>query len=143
MQWWRRRGPLRVAPSSPARSHWSRGLDRLAILAAGEARQLLEVVVSLDPTDRARAGAHDDRIGDRAVLREADAVEEGAVRHARGRDEDVVAADEVVGRQHALGVVARVDELRPLLVVSRPEPPLHRAAETLDGRRRDDALGRS
>ena len=51
--------------------------------------------------------------------------------------------DEIVGREHTVDVVAGVDERLPLLVVARPELPLDRAAEALDRRRRDHALGRA
>ena len=52
-----------------------------------------------------------------------------AARDAGRRDEDVVAGDEVVGRQHLVDVVAGIDELLPLLVVARPQL-------ALDARRR-------
>ena len=47
---------------------------------------------------------------ERAVARVADAAQERAGRDAGGGEEDVLAADEVVGRQHPVEVVAGVDE---------------------------------
>src|SRR5205823_15014639 len=104
----------------------------LAVLAPGERGQLLELVLGLDAADRPRARAHDDRVRDRAVLRVANAAQERAGGHAGRRDEDVVAANEVVRRQHAIRVDALLHEPRALVVVARPQPALQRAAEALD-----------
>ena len=51
--------------------------------------------------------------------------------------------DEVVGGQLPVDVEARVDELLPLLVVARPEPSLHRAAQALDRGCGDHAFRRA
>ena len=75
---------------------------------------------------RAGARAHDDRVRDRAVRAVADAAQQRAGRDAGRGDEDVLARDEIVGREHALGVEPGVDELLPLLVVPRPELALDR-----------------
>ena len=64
----------------------------------GEALELVERVRRLDPAHGAGARAHDDRVGDRAVRRVADAAKQRAGRHAGRGDEDVLARDEVVGR---------------------------------------------
>ena len=68
----------------------------------------------------------------------ADPVEELAVGDPGGREEAVVAFDQVVGGQHRLDVVARLDGGRALGVVARPELPLHLATHRLERRCRDD-----
>ena len=62
---------------------------------------------------------------------------------AGGGEEHVVAGDEVVGRQHALDVVAAVEQGPALLVVARVQAALDRAAEALQGGGGDHALGRA
>ena len=59
---------------------------------------------------------------------DADAAQEDAARDAGGGDEDVVAGDEIVRRQHAVEVDAGIEQRLPLLVVARPELALDRAA---------------
>src|SRR4051794_20414103 len=111
------------------RSAGSLSTPGLAVLEPGERGELLEAVLRLDAPHRAGAGAHDERVGQRAVLRVADAAEQGAAGDARGRDEDVVAGDEVVRVQHARRVEAGVEQPLPLLVVARPEAALDPAAQ--------------
>ncbi len=88
------------------------------------------------------ARAHHDRLGLDPVADDAHAPQERAARHAGRGDECVVALDEVVCSEHARDVVALVHESLPLVVVPRPELPLHRASEALDRRGGDHAFGR-
>src|SRR5262245_52329406 len=118
-------------------------IARLAQRDSRETGELREGVRRLDAPERARAGAHHERVRDGAVARVADAAEQRARGHARRRDEEVVACDEVVRGQHLLGVVAGGDQLLALGVVTRPEPPLEGTAERLDGGGRNDALRRA
>src|ERR687898_2836602 len=130
-----------------ARLPRSRPGYRCPISAPGVARQLAQlraVVARLDAPDGAGSGAHDERLGARsATALVADALEDVAVRDARGGEEDVLPADEVVVREHAAQVVAGRLGARALLVVARPEPADERAADALDRRGRDHALGRA
>ena len=97
-----------------------------------------------DPAERARARAHHDRLGLDAIPDHAHAAEQRAARDAGRGDEDVVALDEVVGGEDAVDVEARLDAACcALVLVSRPQLPLHRAAQALDRGRGDHALGRS
>src|SRR3954452_9860168 len=91
------------------RSAGSLSTPGLAVLEPGERGELLEAVLRLDAPHRAGAGAHDERVGERAVLGVADAAQQRARRHAGRRDEDVVPGHEVVGAQHARRVEAGVD----------------------------------
>ena len=93
--------------------------------------------------DRARAPAHDQRLRRRAGGVEAHAAHEVAVGHAGGREEAVLARDEILGREHALEVVARVARVLRLVVVARPQASEHRAADAADGGGREHALGRA
>ena len=117
--WWR---PSR----RPAGAAWS-----ALSVAGGELAQLRAVVARLDAPHRARAAAHDERLGARpARARVADALEHVAVGHAGGREEAVVAAHEVVLREHAVDVVAGVDRRLALVVVARRQPPDQPAADS-------------
>src|SRR5829696_193826 len=108
-----------------------------------QSADLVGRVVGGDPSHGAGAGAHYDRLRLDPSAADAHAAEERAAGDAGRGDEDVVARDEVVGRQHAVDVVAGVEQLLPLHVVARPEPALDRAAHALDRRGGDDALGRT
>src|SRR3954465_9022556 len=82
-------------------------------------------------------------MGGGATRAVAHAVEQLAVGQAGRDEEDVVAADQLLGAQHLAEVVAGVDGPAALGVVLRPQLPLDDAAETLHGAGGDDALGRS
>ena len=73
----------------------------------------------------------------------AHALQDVAVGHAGGGEEDVLALDEVVVGEHALEVVAGVHRGLALVVVARPQAPDLPAADALDRRGGDDALGRA
>src|SRR2546427_126435 len=62
---------------------------------------------------------------------------------ARRREEDVVARDEIVGREHAAEVVAGVGGGATLVLVAGPEPTVDGAAQRLQGTRGDHAFGRA
>ena len=88
--------------------------------------------------------AHDDRLGRRRrAAAVADALQDVAVGDAGGREEAVVAADEVVLVQLAVEVVAGVERGLALVVVARPEAADEAAADRLDRGGGDDALGRA
>ena len=119
------------------RRRWSRPPPRPATpwsglsVAGGELAQLRAVVARLDAPHRARAAAHHERLGARpARARVADALEHVAVGHAGGREEAVVAAHEVVLREHAVDVVAGVGGRLALVVVTRPQAPDQAAADS-------------
>ncbi len=105
------------------RSFWNEFLTKRQVR---DLFQLLERVRRLDAAHRSAAGAHDDRVRRRAVARVADAAEERAGGDAGGGEEDVLAADKVVGGQHPVEVVAVVHEALALLVVPGPELALDR-----------------
>src|SRR5512140_2192978 len=97
------------------------GSVSLAVLAAGEALELVERVRRLDPADGAGPRTHHDRVGYRAVRQIADAAQQGSGRNAGRGHENVLSGNEVVGRQHTVEVVAGVDQLLALLVVAGPQ----------------------
>ena len=96
-----------------------------AVLEAGELQLLEAWCASIRRTVPER-----ERITIESVIapvgRVADPAQERAVVTPGRGHEDVLARDEVVGRQHAVGVEAGVDELLALLVVARPELALDR-----------------
>src|SRR5262245_18558857 len=96
----------------------------------------------LDSAERPRPGAHDDGVRLDAPLDDPDAAEQRAAGAAGRGDEEIAAPHEVVGGQHAVDLVADVQERLALLGVARPELALHRPAKALDRRWGDDALGR-
>src|SRR4051794_187212 len=103
--------------------------------------QLVEPVLAVDVADGAALRPHDERVRVRAARAVADAVEQLAVCHARGDEEDVVAAHELLGGQHPAEVVTGVDGAAALRVVLRPELALDHTTEALDGAGGDDAFG--
>src|SRR3954454_14953168 len=114
----------------------------LAVASPHDLPQLRAVMGGLHSPHGAGAGAHHQRLGGRvAVVQIADAVEQVAVGDARRGEEDVVAADQVVGVEHPLEVVARVLCGLSLVLVARPEPAEDTAAEALDRGRREHAFG--
>src|ERR1700742_3472885 len=115
----------------------------VAVLAADDLAQLVAVVRRLDAAHGARARAHHQRFGGRAFAAVADALEDVAVGHPGGGEEDVLAGAEVVGGEDLVEVVALVDRGAPLLVVTRPEPAEQLAAHRLQRRCREHALGRA
>src|SRR5207342_2228447 len=100
-------------------------------------------MASVDAADGAGAGAHDQRLGRGAGAAVADALEDVAVGHAGGREEDVVARAEVVGGEHAVEVVAGVDGGLALAVVTGPEAAEQLPAHRLEGGGGEHALGGS
>lgn len=102
-------------------------------------------MLRLDRPHRAARGPHDDALRPApAPALEPHAAEEVAVGDARRGEKDVVAAAEVVGEEDARQVVAQ--RQRPLALaklLAGREPPLDRAAEALERRGGDDALGRA
>src|SRR6187551_3883181 len=78
---------------------------------------LLGRVVGGDPADGPGARAHHDRLGLDAGAGDADAPQEDPARDPGRGDEDVIAGDEIVRRQHALEVDAGIDQRLPLLIV--------------------------
>ena len=75
----------------------------------GDGADLLELVEAMDAVhlaDGPRQRAHDEALGRRAVVVEPHAAQQLAVGDPRRREEAVVAADEVVGREHLVEVVA-------------------------------------
>src|SRR5262249_12794632 len=106
----------------------------VALLAAGDLAQLVAVVRHLNTTHNAKAKAHHQRFGGRAFAAVADALEDVAVDHPGGGEEDVLAGAEVVGGEDLVEVVAGVDRSAPLLVVARPEAAEQLAAHRLQRR---------
>src|SRR6478752_3863121 len=102
--------------------------------------QLREPVVAVDHADGAGLGPHDDRLRRAPARPVVHAAEEVAVGDPGGAEERVVALNEVVDREHPPEVVARVEGLALLVLVLRPQPPLHRAAHALQRGGRDDPL---
>src|SRR5688500_4175817 len=78
-----------------------------------------------------------------AVAEVLDAPEKIAAGDAGGGEEDVRAAHEVVAGEHLVEVVTAVDRGLALLVVAGPQLAEDLAAEALDRRGGDDALGRT
>src|SRR5690242_5261968 len=115
----------------------------LSVPFACHSRQLLDRMRGLERADGAGLRAHDQRGRERASRAVSHATEQVAVGDSGGGEEDVLAPDQVVGREDLLEVVSRVDGSLRLLVVSRPQPAHELAAEALEGGRREDALGRS
>src|SRR4051794_3314424 len=99
-----------------------------------------DVVAAVDVAHRARARAHRQRLREHATRPVADAGQQLAAGHAGGGEEDVLAGDEVVGRQHAVEVVAGVQGRLALLLVARIQPAVDGAVEALQGAGGDDAL---
>jgi hypothetical protein len=97
----------------------------------GVALELLEVVDRLDAADGARARAHHQRLGRRAVREVMHALDQLTVGDAGQREEDVVAADEVVDAQHAIEPQPESLGLGAFLVVARPQLALDVAAQAL------------
>src|SRR5215207_3509208 len=93
-----------------------------------QASDFLGRVVSRDPADSAGAGPHHDRLRLHAGPAHAHAAQEDTARDAGRGDEDVLAGDEIVRRQHAVDVDAGVDQRLPLLLVARPQLALDLAA---------------
>ena len=107
-------------------------------------RELLELVVAvegLDGAHRARLGAHHHRLGRRAEVGEAHALQEVAVGDGRRREVAVVALDEVVGREDSVNVVALGLGEGPLGLAAGVQDALDLSAEALERGGGDDALG--
>src|SRR5690606_18494247 len=100
-------------------------------------------VVAVDHPNGAGLRTHHDGLCGRPARTVVHTAQQITVGDAGGAEEHVVAPHEVVGGQHPVEVVPRVDRLLPLLVVLRPQPALQLAAEALHGARRDDALRRT
>src|SRR5690606_4137494 len=105
--------------------------------------QLLQAVEGVDHPDGAALGAHHDRLGVRAAAAVSHTAQEVAVGDSGCGEEDVVPANQVVGVQHAIQVVALGDRLLPLLLIARPQLRLNGAANALEGTGSDDALRRA
>src|SRR5262249_40789279 len=113
----------------------------LAVLDPRVLHQLFEGVGGLDAADGARARTHDDGVRDRAAGDVANPLQERAARDPGGGHEDVLAGDQVVGREDAIDVVAGVVEVLAFVVVAWPEAALHAATQALEGGRGDHAFG--
>src|SRR3954447_6657816 len=100
-------------------------------------------MAAVDDPPRAGSGAHRPRPRERPAGRVAHAVQQLAAGHAGGREEDVVAGDEIVDGEDALEVVARLQRRRALALVARVQPAEHRAVEAFWRAARDHALGRA
>src|SRR5918995_5822471 len=129
-------------PLSSATSAFAISCRPLAAIAFSfhQLSDLLGRVVGGDSPHGAGAGAHHDRLGLDAGAADADAAQEDAARDAGRGDEDILARDQIVGREHAVDVVAGVDELLALHVVAWPQLALNGAAQALDRRGGDNAL---
>src|ERR1700721_1964793 len=101
------------------------------VVGAGDVAKLRAVVRRLHATHGSRAGAHHQRFGGRTFAAVADALEDVAVGHPGGGEEDVLAGAEVVGGEDLVEVVAGVHRGAPLLVVAGPEPSQQLAAHRL------------
>src|SRR3954447_21318993 len=98
-------------------------------------------MVAVDVPDGAGLGAHDEGVRRRPTRLVTNAVEQLTVGDTGGDEEDVVAADQVVGREHPAEVMAGVARPGALLVVLRPQLALDHAAEALHRAGGDDAFG--
>src|SRR3954465_4030560 len=78
-----------------------------------------DVVAAVDVAHRARARAHRQRLREHAARPGADAGQQLAAGHAGGGEEDVLARHEIIGRQHAVEVVAGIQGRLAPLVVAR------------------------
>src|SRR5271154_6720754 len=82
-------------------------------------------------------------MGARLIPREAYAADEVAVGDSRRHKDDIIAAGEVVEREHAVDVAeAHPPGAVRFLGTSRLEPPHEAAPQTLERGGREDALGR-
>ena len=100
------------------------------LVVAADRAQLRAVVLALDDAHGARARAHDDRLGRRGVAAVAHALSMSPSVTPVAAKKHVVAADEVVAREHAVEVVAGVERRSRSSSSrghSRPEirPPRH------------------
>ena len=78
---------------------------------------LVEAVVGLDPAHSAGLGAHDDRVRAGVAARHvADAVDQVAVGDARGDEQGLVGADQVVGVEDLVDIEAGLGGAAALLV---------------------------
>src|SRR5215207_8833682 len=75
-----------------------------------QASDLFGRMVGGDAPNGARAGPHHDRLRLDALAADSHAAQEDAAGDAGRRDEDIVARNQIVGRQHAVEVVARVQQ---------------------------------
>src|SRR6202011_508236 len=105
--------------------------------------QLLDRVVCIDDSHRARRGAKDHRLRVRVHVLVANSLQQLSGGDAGGSEEDVLARAKVVEVENLIGVVAFLDGDLALLGVANVELRLHVATDRLDGARREYAFGRA
>src|SRR5215208_5233913 len=111
-------GPATSSDQAPG----PKGAVRLPVPGAYDLTQLGAIVGRLDTAHRAGAGAHHQGLGRGVtVVQVADAVEQVAVGDAGGREEDVVAGNQIVGVENPAQVVPGVLCGRALVVIPGPE----------------------
>src|SRR4051794_16039411 len=98
-------------------------------------------MLALDVANGAGARPHDQRVRRCRAAAVADTLEQLAVGDPGRDEEDVVAADQLVGGEYAVEVVAGVDRPLALRVVLGPQPALDVATHALHGGGGDDAFG--
>mmetsp|Transcript_30094 Transcript_30094/g.71690 ORF Transcript_30094/g.71690 Transcript_30094/m.71690 type:complete len:317 (-) Transcript_30094:637-1587(-) len=144
-----------VAPFSSASTLGlsSMRLPAAALPFAGERRSAAMVEVGdpgLAPTVRrihdpngSRLGTHHDRVGVRPSAKVPNPPKEIPVGDARGCEEHLFSAAEVLDEEDLPDVVAELHGPLPLRLCPRREPPLHGASHALERGGCDDALGGS
>src|SRR5439155_26207188 len=103
----------------------------------------VEAVVGLDEAHRARGRAHDDRVGYRAALHVADAVQVVAGRDAGGGAHDRARRQLLEPILPLQVEEAELAQLAGLVLVARLEPRLHLAPDAEEEGRRQPALPRA
>src|SRR5918999_690768 len=97
----------------------------------------------IDMSNGARVRPHHHRVRPRAVGLVADAAEQGPVGDTGGREEHLLAGDEVLGRQGAVQAVAAVEEGLSLPVISGIQLSLDRSADAGERAGSDHSFGRA
>jgi len=105
--------------------------------------QFVETVTSFDESYRSRQRPHDETLSGGTTGVEAHAVQQFTVGHAGGGEEAVVSANQIVGGEHAIEVVALGDRGISLGLVSSPQLALDLAPHAFEGSGGCDTLGRA
>ena len=138
-------GSGRFAPQSVLRGTRRRIAppSGLRVVDRRDLAELVHLMTGVDLADRARLRAHDERVGGRRPCVVVDAFEQVTVGDTGGREEAVLAPDQVFEGEDRFEVVAGVEGGPALVVVAGPQPSVERTAHALERGGGEHAFGRA